>query len=498
MKRFIIITGISLLASPLFGQLLSEKVENVNIEPAENDSLPAISELKEGWNTLRPGGETICAQGSEYLFFTRVADPTKLVVYLHGGGGCWDAETCDPERDASTYASKVEPQRHPGELSGIFDLDHPENPVADYSMVVLPVCTGDAFLGDRDIKYTLNTESGENRDFIIHHRGQTNTMAVINWIYDNFKAPKEIFIAGSSAGAIAMPFYASLLSRHYPEARIYGLGDDSGSYGAPVANGTNPGSWGIPEVLQPHSGWEQFGTDFGIEHLYVNAVQNAPNLKLYQVDHANDKAQRFYLQLADLKDLDVSAHLRANRNFIRERVPNFRSFTMGGYEHTVLTRETFYYYQENGHRLRDWLAKIVAGEPVPSVDCGDDCQQQGLIYSAEDIRIIEKAIELLSAPAAWNSQDALGSCASEADNYSIRCAMVKATEEVTGRTPRGRQNVPPVLLDLVFTITARSQGQQPGNVLITYNNDPKTSAEDMISMLEVVRKRIQKDLEMKR
>lgn len=492
MKKLILITGIALLTSPLFGQQLFKEFDDT-IKPSASDSLPALSELKEGWNTLRPGGETICAQGSEYQFFTRVADPKRLVVYLHGGGGCWDPETCDPERDSYIYASKVEPLRHPGELSGIFDLDHPENPVADYSMVVLPVCTGDAFLGDRDINYTLETESGETRDFTIHHRGQTNTMTVINWIYDNFKAPEEIFIAGSSAGAIGTPFYASLLARHYPESRVYGLGDDSGSYGTLVAQGANPASWGIPEVLHRHSGWEQFKNDHGIENLFINAAQSAPNLELYQVDHANDRAQHFYIGLANVEDQDVSSHLSTNRKIIWEQVPEFRYFTTGGYEHTVLTRETFYYYQTNGQRLSDWVTSIVEGEPVSSVDCLDDCEQPGLVYSAEDLRIIDRTKELLSAPGTWNPEDARGPCDPDAETYSIRCAVIKATEEVTGRTPQGRQDLPPGLLDLVFTITAQAKDKN-GPILIDYNNDPENSAKDMISMLETVKKRISGEL----
>ena len=139
MKKWIILAGFALLGTPLFGQQPSENVGNDRNLTSKNDSLPSLSELSDVWNTLRPGGATICAQGSEYLFFARVADPSRLVVYLHGGGGCWNAETCDPGRDSSTYSSKVEPQRHLGEQSGIFDLDNPENPVADYSMVVLPV-----------------------------------------------------------------------------------------------------------------------------------------------------------------------------------------------------------------------------------------------------------------------------------------------------------------------------------------------------------------------
>lgn len=454
-------------------------------------TLPGLSELDDGWNTLHPGGETTCAHGDDFLFFARAAAPDRLVVYLHGGGGCWDAETCDPERDDYTFASTVEPNRDPAGLSGIFHLDHPDNPVAGYSMVAVPVCTGDARLGDRDVTYTLETKSGETRQFTIHHRGQTNTMTAMDWIRSNFEAPREIFVAGSSAGAVSTSFYASLLAQHYPSARVVGLGDDSGSFGSEAIPGADLGQWGIPEVLRRHRGWEAYNGDAGIDQLYIHAARSAPNLRLYQFDHAHDDTQRFYLELANAEDLDVLRHLRTNRQIIREQVPEFRSFTMGGFQHTVLTRDLFYHYQSNGHRLRDWVAAIVAGEPVASVDCTNDCLQLGLIYGDQDLRMVDRAIELLSAPGAWNPRDdAPGPCPRQADRYSLRCAVVQAEREETGRSPVGLQDVPPALWDVIFSAARRLGDRGMNDPLRRYNNHPETTAADMIAMLEEVRERI--------
>ncbi|MGF1585605.1 MAG: pectin acetylesterase-family hydrolase [Bacteroidales bacterium] len=461
---------------------------------AVGDSLPDLIGLDDGWNTLYPSGETTCALGDDFHFWVRAADRNRLVVYLYGGGGCWDAETCDPERESYTYTSTIEPAMHPAEQNGIFDLDHPDNPVAGYSFVAVPVCTGDAFLGDRDVTYTLKTDSGETRQFKIHHRGQTNTMAVMDWIYANFESPQEIFVAGSSAGSIGTPFYASLLAQHYPEARVAGLGDDSGSYGSEAMTGSDVGQWGIPDVMRRHRGWEEFEDNAGIEKLYIHAARSVPNLGLYQFDHAHDEAQRFYLELANAELTDVSHHLRANRQSILEQVPEFRSFTAGGYQHTVLTRETFYHYHTNGHPLRDWVAAVVAGESVASVDCGDDCGQPGLIYSEQDLRIINNTIELLSKPGTWNPTDVPGPCPTGADQYSLRCAAAEIAQQVTGHRPSGYNNVPPALLDLIFTITDRLPDRQQGNPLGVYNNQPDTTVADMIALLEEVRERIRTNL----
>jgi hypothetical protein len=457
-------------------------------------ALPDFAELEAGWNTLHPGGETTCAHGDEFVFFARPADPARLVIYLHGGGGCWDANTCDPERETAIYSSTVEPSRHPGQLSGIFDLDHPENPFVGYSMVVVPVCTGDAFLGDRDATYTLETESGDTRTFTIHHRGQTNTMAVIHWIHENFESPGEIFVAGSSAGGVGAPFYASLLARHYPSTRLVGLGHGAGSWGLDATGGADPGQWGIPDVLHRHPGWEEFHDSLRVEHLFIKAARSTPNLRLYQFDHAHDDSQRFYMALTGVKDPDVLRHLRANRRIIHEQVPEYRSFITGGFAHIILHENLFYHYQTDGHRLSDWVASIAAGEQVASVDCGDDCLRPGLAYGEEDLRIVERALELLSAPNAWNPQDAQGACPDEADRYSLRCAAAQAVRDVVGQTPSGLSNLPPALWDMVYTITDRLGHRGLGDVLRGYNNHPDTTAADMIAVLEEVRDRIRTSL----
>ena len=47
-----------------------------------------------GWDKVVPGGDCECADGSEFAFWERRANPTKVVLFLDGGGGCYDAETC--------------------------------------------------------------------------------------------------------------------------------------------------------------------------------------------------------------------------------------------------------------------------------------------------------------------------------------------------------------------------------------------------------------------
>ena len=46
------------------------------------------------WRRVEPGGATRCARGGRYAFWARVADPSRLVVFFQGGGGCFDERSC--------------------------------------------------------------------------------------------------------------------------------------------------------------------------------------------------------------------------------------------------------------------------------------------------------------------------------------------------------------------------------------------------------------------
>jgi hypothetical protein len=331
--------------------------------------LPTFAELKPGWNTLTPGGETRYAVDPNYRFFVRPAASDRLLVFFEGGGGCTDGRTCDPDaRFGGAPAFNATANVVPPPPGGIFDLAHPDNPFGEYSMVFVSYCTGDLHLGARDTTYKNGDASG-TRPFLIKHRGQVNAMTAPQWIYANFAAPRDVFVTGTSAGGYATPFYASLLARHYPGARVAGLGDAAGAIREPSGGprsappSTPIGfSWGLPEVLRPHSGWEGYPAGPGIVDLYVAAADAAPGLGLFQLDHAHDQQQRlrYRMTLGD-SDAGVFAGLRANRNDISAAVPRFCWYTAGGPDHGVLFTARFYSYATEGHRLRDWVAAKVSG-----------------------------------------------------------------------------------------------------------------------------------------
>jgi hypothetical protein len=102
----------------------------------------------EAWTPFEGGSETTCADGSAVGFLERAADPTRVVLFFEGGGACFSEESCAFDGDDKVYisSSEVTPQSL-RDRGGVFDFDEPQNPVADYSFVYVPYCTGDGHLG---------------------------------------------------------------------------------------------------------------------------------------------------------------------------------------------------------------------------------------------------------------------------------------------------------------------------------------------------------------
>ncbi len=454
-------------------------------ETREAPVLPGLAELDEGWNTLEPGGETTCAHGTEYEFYARAGDPERVLVYLYGGGACWNAELC--QEGSENYTSEITPAHDASQRGGILDPDHPENPFSDYTMVGIPVCTGDVHLGDRDVVYTLEDEDGERTEFTIHHRGLTNTLSAIDWVKSNVESPEQVFVASTSAGAVGLPFHASLLAQHYPEASVVGLGNDASSYGPDAWVEVAADRWGVPEVLRAAPGWESFGSG-GVPELFVTGGTAAENLSLYQLDHARDLAQHFWLMTSGDPEPDVLRRIGENQAEIRSHLPGFRSFILGGTHHGALTSPVpFYRSHVDGHSVRGWVAAIADGESVPDVRC-DDCDRGQFTYDDDDLAIVTATIELLT-DSGWSPDDQGGPCPEGSGALTLRCAVVAAIDQVSGAPPLTH----PAALEIVNEAVARTSEAARGSFL-RYNNDPERTVEDVVEMLEEVRERIWRQL----
>ena len=132
-----------------------------------------------------------------------------------------------------------------------------------------------------------------------------------------------------------------------------------------------------------------------------------------------------------------------------------RRFTVGGRVHGVVQNDRFYAYETNGVRAREWVASIVAGQPVASVDCTNCCRPDFRFVDG-DLRIVERAVELLSPAGAWDPQERAGGCCpTSGSRYTLRCALRKAAGDVTGVIPTNENENPAAVSEVAHSILDR-------------------------------------------
>lgn len=333
------------------------------------DAGPLVPELDSSWTKIAPGGDTICARGDDFHFFVRGGSVNKLVILFDGGGACWDAATCGVA-DAIFSPTADEELPEPGD--GIGDITDGENPFRDWYQVFIPYCTGDIHWGDADTTYQ---PEGDVPEITIHHRGQVNTRAVLDWVYERFAAPETIFVTGVSAGAYGSIGWAPYVIEHYPGSHVVQLGDS----GAGVITDTffqdSFPSWNADSLIPD---WIDIPLDqLKLEDLYIEVANHYPEHFFGQYNTHNDENQRFYYVAMGGDDADWSPKMHAKIDAIIDGAPTFRSYIAGGVKHVILPYPELYTYESDGVRLRDWVADIANGEAVENVQC-TDCDEPEL------------------------------------------------------------------------------------------------------------------------
>ena len=310
------------------------------------------------WEHVVPGGDCQCSDGSEFRFWVRKANPGKVVFYLQDGGACFSKKTC--ARDTGLYQTRV--TDGPTGEGGIFDFTHKRNPLADYSVVFVPYCTGDVHIGNATTTYAP--------DLSVHHKGYVNGTAALDWLTASFPGATEVVVIGESAGSIAAPLYAGLVSDRLPDARIMALSDGSGSYPDVPRLNDIIAAWGAGNVLPR---WpENAGPttkQWSFPGLVTRSGRHDRTIVFARHDYAYDENQALWYPLAGVPEKDLLSLIDGNEAQIENAGVNLLSYIAPGSEHTALSEDRFYTERVTGQRLVDWVTALIEGKPVDDVHC---------------------------------------------------------------------------------------------------------------------------------
>jgi pectinacetylesterase len=312
-----------------------------------------------GWKTIAGGPGTGCGTDkTAYEFYVHDANPRRIAIYFQGGGGCWNSRNCGLE-GRQTFKDSVGEDDHPWRAevaTGIFDISDRRNPLRDFTLILAPYCTADVHLGVRTSRF----ESADGRRLDVHYRGLANAQRVMDWMSEHYRHARVLLVTGGSAGAISSPVFAAQLARRHPSAKVIQLGDSAGGYRTARLHGQFS-EWGAATALKHDPLFNDMNpATVNFEELYVRASR-VPNLRLAQVNSAEDGIQRLMLREIGHEVTTLAPLLSGNLAELRHADPQLRTYTFQGTVHEILKRPEFYTTTVDGVALNAWVGDLLRG-----------------------------------------------------------------------------------------------------------------------------------------
>jgi hypothetical protein len=336
----------------------------------------ASNDVGAGWteHTFAPNpvAGPMCIAGTPYSVFTKVRDPKKLMIFMQGGGACWqDFYNCNVVVDSPGQKPPPPPVGLWIEDSVSPTLGEVDNPLDDWSVVYMPYCDGSVFSGDNTvfdpawqafIESALGLPAGAGPPFRFH-RGLQNATAGIDIAKNMFPNASKILLAGSSAGGVGASGFAPFLARlAFGDKRKLAVFNDAG----PVA--VNP--FDVVGMLARASDW-MFGQFYPASCTECDAaagqgtaiikwrLDNDTTIResFYSTD--GDTTNRFFLKVPTqelYRDLIVSVHGEVN-DAHPDRYKRF--IVSGSTVHTALQNDLYYTGTANGTPLNEWVGEFV-------------------------------------------------------------------------------------------------------------------------------------------
>jgi hypothetical protein len=300
---------------------------------------------------------------------------TDLVVYLQGGGACWDFVTCGGARSFGIEKTAATGPFGPQQFAADIYEKYPRSWVRrenlpaslrDATIVFVPYCTGDVHSGDEVTTYSFS----ELPSVTWHHAGHANVLAFLKRLGATFPSPRKLVVAGSSAGGFGSLSNYPAFRWYWPDAKGY-LVDDSGP---PLAGDAIPEatrdawyqSWNIGASLDPFCPSCAADYSQGLREL----VRRYPEDRIALLSHLEDSVIRGFFGtftlappgLVPMPAEEFEAALRSlGTTVLDPATPNAKYFFSEGDAHPTLEDPTVV---TTPAPLADWLELMLSDSPA--------------------------------------------------------------------------------------------------------------------------------------
>lgn len=288
---------------------------------AEDSVDSVVQPLVGAWQWFDVPGSK-CGNGSQTGFAINVGTTDDVVIYMEGGGFCFDDLTCNVNVNgqgiASWFTAGFDGARFRSATpsSGIFDRNNVKNPYRSSNIVYVPYCTGDFHSG--------NAKRGN-----LNFNGRANFDLYLSRVKAAFPSPSRVTLTGASAGGFGALFNYGKTAETYAGTRV-DMVSDSG-----------PAMWNNALVF---AGVDQWNTAAAITPKCPECVGDYK--KLYGYYSRTYPSSRFALLSFDRDRVIATGYalltpLFANelRNLVFNTLaplPNVKHFVPSGTDHTML------------------------------------------------------------------------------------------------------------------------------------------------------------------
>ncbi|MBA3462361.1 MAG: hypothetical protein H0T46_20535 [Deltaproteobacteria bacterium] len=176
---------------------------------------PTLGTTPKQWDYVPVPGSK-CMNGTDTGIGVNLGTSGDLVIYMEGGGACFNSSTCNSVAhpsgwNASNFASEI------GLYNvGLFDRIDDKNPLKDATFIFIPYCTGDVHSGS-------NPNGMGGRAFV----GYANVGHDLDLIIAQSADVKRVVLTGSSAGGFGALINYDRTATAFGDTPVFLL-DDSG------------------------------------------------------------------------------------------------------------------------------------------------------------------------------------------------------------------------------------------------------------------------------
>lgn len=307
---------------------------------------PPITAANETW-TFVAFPEARCGNGtSTGLAVNLTSRSSDVVIYLQGGGACWEPGNCYVIPTTTHFTDTMDEAAVLAEArqnNFLFDRTRADNPFRDASFVYVPYCTGDLHGGTRQHTYSA---LGQTR--FGHHVGALNVAAFLSRLVPTFSQARRVWLTGASAGGFGAVINWWRVQQAFGATRVDVL-DDSGLLVDPAdaRYATMRDNWGLqfpPGCAACDAGFSGF--------LGATAGVSGP-AQLALLAYQQDNVVALYFGL-------TGAQLEQRVNALRPAMAaNQKSYQVSGTAHVLLGQNPLP-RADGGLLLTDWLARFAA------------------------------------------------------------------------------------------------------------------------------------------